>query len=271
MSVIDDIKIAIPEKTIDVEYLLKILAACNYSNRKLKPSITFVTKPVVDPSFSFTGFDLKPECFYVGKLPLMFNMEAPKVNSGKRIKPSIIIKKDTVGEYLKVKYPFATYDQLNLKQLFERVGDKIISLDHVGVNINPRLLPKSRYEKMKQIVARSSYLCDFPEKEWPFIIPTFSGKPHQGPKLELVYDFVYPYPEIQLDIQTNLSRKETLALFPLPYGYHDLTPITGDYCVNIFIYAGWANVSLRIDLRWASNNFNLTNWLLDHGSRVKPN
>ena len=91
----------------------------------------------------------------------------------------------------------------------------------------------------------------------------------RDPKFEFIYNFAYSYPEIQLDIQTNLSPKETLVLFPPPYGYYDSNTKTGDYCSTVFIYTGWKNVSLRIDLRFYVQNFSTVDWLLSKGSRVK--
>ena len=278
MSLINNIEIAIPDQTVELESLLKILAAAQSNpNKQLKPQIYFVTKKINSPTLSFSGEDLQKECFYVEKLPIGFNAAPFADNYPDSKKPLIQIKTDREDEYLRVKYPFATYSQLNFKQLFDRVGDKIVSLDHAGVNINPRLMPKTRYEKMKKIVSHSSFLYDYPfGKEWPFIVPATAKEQGQktiktginrNPKFEFVYDFEYPYPEIQLDIQTDLSPKETLARFPKPLGYYDSTPVTGDYCVNIFIYTGWAGVSLRIDLRWRSN-LNLTDQLISQGSRV---
>lgn len=281
MSLIDNIEVAIPEQTVEFESLLKILAiARSNPNKQLKPQISLVTKKINNPALNFTGKDLKKERFYVEKMPIGFN-ETRKTSSYQKQKPPLIqVKTDQWGEYLQVKYPFATYttySQFNFKQLFDRVGNKIVALDHVGVNINPRLMPKSKYEKMKKIVSRASWLCDYPfEKEWPFIIPATAKEQEQktiktgvnrNPKFEFAYDFKYPYPEIQLDIQTNLSPKETLARFPKSLGYYDSTPVIGDYCVNVFIYTGWAGVSLRIDLRWRSN-INLTDQLITQGLRV---
>ena len=289
VSIINNIEVVIPEKTIEFEYLLKILAMCNNakifnnsliqatSDSKLKPTITLVTKTVKDPSFSFTGFGLEKECFYIGKLPMGFNLNRSTANSSNPKKPLIVIKSDNIGEYLQVKWPFATYNQLNFKQLYNRLADKVVSLDHVGVHINSRLLPKARYKKMKKIVAGSSYLCEYSTKEeCSFIIPASSTEQQRGmktgvkrdPKFEFIYNFKFFYPEIQLDIQTSLSPKETLALFPPPYGYYDPNPKTGDYCSSVFIYTGWANVSLRIDLRFYIPDFNSTDWLLSNGSRI---
>ena len=292
-NVIDNIEIIIPEKTIELDYLLKILAMCNNakvlgdssvqatSDQKLKPTITFVAKTAAGPSFSFTGSGLEKECFYVGKLPIGFNPNELGTSSTNSKRPLITIKSDNVGEYLQVKWPFATYNQLSFKQLYARVADKVVSLDHVGILINPRLLPKTRYEKLKRLVAGSSYLYDSPSgKEWPFIIPSSLVEQQQGikvgikrdPKFEFAYDFAPFYPEIQLDIQTSLSPKETLALFPPPYGFYDPDPKTGDYCSSVFIYTGWGNVSLRIDLRFYVPDFSHTDWLLSKGSRVRiPN
>jgi len=289
-NVIENIEIIIPEKTIELDYLLKMLAMCNNakvldnssvqatSDQRLKPTITFVAKTAADPSFSFTGSGLEEECFYVGKLPIGFNQSKLETSLPNAKKPLITVKSDDTGEYLQVKWPFATYNQLSLKQLYTRTLEKLVSLDHVGVSINPRLLPNARYEKLKRMVAGSSYLCDYPSgKEWPFIIPASLAEQQQeikvgvkrDPKFEFIYDFAYSYPEIQLDIQTNLSPKETLALFPPPYGYYDPNPETGDYCSSVFIYTGWRNASLRIDLRFYIPGFSSTDWLLSKGSRVR--
>lgn len=288
-SIINNIEIVIPEKTIEFEYLLKILAMCNNtkifdksltqatSDHNLKPTITFVAKPTKDPFISFTGSGLEKECFYVGKLPISFNLNNSTTDPDNIKKPIIFIKSDSIGEYLQVNWPFTIYNQLNFKQLYSRVADKIVSLDHAGLHINSRLLLKARYKKMKKIVAGSSYLCEYPTgEEWPFIIPASSTEQQRGikigvkrdPKFEFIYNFKYFYPEIQLDIQTSLSQKETLTLFPSPYGYYDPNSKTGDYCSSVFIYTGWANVSLRIDLRFYIPDFNSTDWLLSNGSRV---
>ena len=187
------------------------------------------------------------------------------------------MKSDALGDYLQVAWPFATYNQLNFQQLYDRVSNKIAFLDHVGVNMNPRLLSKAKYAKMKKMIASASCLYDYPfGKEWPFIIPASKKEQEEGiktrikrdPKFEFVYDFEYLYPEIQLDIQTILSPKETLAIFPPPYGFNDPNPITGDYCSSIFIYTGWKNVSLRIDLRFNIPNANSTDWLINYGKKT---
>lgn len=279
MSLINNIEVAIPDQTVELESLLKILSIVqSNSNKTLKPQISFVTKRINSPTLSFVGKGLQQECFYVEKLPISFNSALPTYSYPDHKKPLIQIKTDSGGEYLKVQYPFATYSQLNFKQLFNRVSDKIVFLDHVGVNINPRLMSKTRYEKMKKIVSHSSCLYDYPfGKEWPFIVPatvqeqgqkTIEAGINRNPKFEFVYDFEYLYPEIQLDIHTNLTPKETLARFPKPCGYYDSTPVTGDYCVNVFIYTGWAGVSLRIDLSWTRPNFDLTDCLINEGLRV---
>jgi len=288
-GVIDNIEITIPAKTIEFDYFLKILAMASNikvvnkslvkatSDHNLKPTLTFVVKPTDDPSFSFTGHNLEKDCFSVGKLPICFNFNKPIIGSVNSKKPIIFVKSDNTGEYLQVKWPFATYTQLNFQQLYNRVVDKVVSLDHIGVNINPRLLPKARYEKMKKITAGSSCLYRYPTKqEWPFIVPASLSEQQEkiktgikrDPKFEFVYNFSYPYPEIQLDLQTSLPPKETLALFPPPYGYYDPDPKTGDYCSSVFVYTGWANVSLRIDLRFYIPNFSSTDWLLSKGSRI---
>lgn len=290
MNSIDDIRISIPENTIELDFFQKILGVCKNStvtdkdsiqissNKKLKPIVTFATETVSDPSISFnTNTYLENECFWVGKLPVGFNLGKTSLNSETSKKPLVTNMHDNIGNYLEVKWPNATYSQLSFKQLYYRIKNKLLYVDHIGININPHLLSKEKYKKMKRMIADRTYLSDFPYgREWPFIIPTSSEERKQkikngikrDPKFELVYDFVYPYPEIQLDIQTTLAPKEVLSLFPQPYGYYDSTPITGDYCSSVFIYTGWSNVSLRVDLRFNVTAKNLTDTLISEGRRV---
>jgi hypothetical protein len=290
MSSINDIQISVPANTVELEYFKKILEMCKNvsivdensikisSSKKLKPTISFVTETINNPSVSFiTNTHLEKESFWVDKLPVGFNLKKTSLNSKISEKPIVANTSDSIGDYLKVKWSNATYSQLNFKQLYNRITNKLLYVDHVGININPRLLSKEKYEKMKKMVADRTYLSDYPYgREWPFIIPTsLAERKHKvetginrDPKFEFVYDFAYPYPEIQLDIQTSLPPKDILGLFPQPYGYYDETPITGDYCSSVFIYTGWANVSLRIDLRFYITAKNLTDSLLNEGQRV---
>lgn len=290
MDNINDIKISIPENTVELKYFLKILTMCKNitvidkhsiqasSDRKLKPTTTFVTETVSDPSVSFiTNTHLEKESFWIDKLQIGFNLKRTYMNPRAPEKIQLTKISDNIGDYLQVSRPEATYSQLNFNQLYDRITNKVVSIDHVGVNMNPYLLSKEKYEKMKTMVAERTFLSDYPYgKEWPFVIPTSLVERRQkikigvkrDPKFEFFYNFNSTYPEIQLDIQTNLSPKEVLGLFPQPYGYYDPTPLTGDYCFNVFIYTGWQNVSLRIDLRFYIPNFSHTDFLIKNGSRV---
>ena len=288
-SLLDNIELTIPADTYDYDYLEKILLSCKNvkedtflgiiatSNPELKPSITFVQKKTLDPSFLFQGAGLEKRIFYVGKLPIGFNKNVALTNLKPAQKPTIETKKDNVGEYLQVTWPFASYPQLSFHQLFNRIKNSVESLDHVGIHIHPRLVSNTTYKELKRIISQSSCLYDFPTgKEWPFIIPASideqKKEPKQGikrdPKCEFVYNFTYLYPEIQIDIQTRLSPKETIALFPKPYGYYDPDPKNGDYCVSVFMYTGWRNVSLRVDLRFFIPGFSSSDWLIKNGKRV---
>lgn len=290
MNSLNDIKISIPKNTIELKYFQKILMMCRNtvvvngrsiqasSDKRLKPTITFCPTTANDPSISFiTNTHLEKECFWIDKLPIGFNLNRMSTDSKIPKKPQVAKMSDNIGDYLQVRRSKATYDQLNFKQLYSRITNKVISIDHVGININPHLLSEVKYEKMKKMIADYTFLLDYPYgKEWPFIIPTsLIERKHKiktgvkrDPKFEFFYKFSCPYPEIQLDIQTSLSPKETLSLFPQPYGYYDPTPITGDYCSSVFIYTGWTNVSLRIDLRFYIPDFSHTNFLIENGSRI---
>lgn len=290
VSTIDKIEVALPKDTIEFNYFVKILSQCSNvavsndqiiqasSGNNLKPTLSFSQSTSPDPSVSFvTNTGLEKECFWVGNLPLGFNLGQTIPSSKNRANPVLATKSDSAGEYLQVKWPFATYNQLTFRQLYDRINDAVISLDHVGINISPRLLEKSKYKQLKDMIAGSSYLVDYPTaKEWPFIVPTSLEERqnkikigiHRDPKFEFVYGFSHPYPEIQLDFQTKLSSKDVLSLFPPPYGHYDSDPQTRPYFLSTFIYTGWGSASLRIDLRFYAPDFELTDWLLTDGKRA---
>ncbi len=259
-----NIEIAIPKQTFEIEYLLKILDKI-YKQRKDSTSvITFSTKPIADPQINIRNLGTESANFNIGGLPISFNSEITEKNQKPSMHPEIKTQNDNNGEYLEVKWPGATYNQLSFKQLHERIGKDLTYLDHVGININPRLLPRSCYVHMKEILSESGYLWDFVSREWSFLV--FDN----NPKFEFVYDFQHFYPEIQIDIQTDIEPRTLISMFPQPYGYYDPTPFYGDYCVSTFIYTGWSNTSLRADLRFKVPNFDHTQWLHDNCRKVEP-
>ncbi len=290
MSYIDEIKITIPSQTIELVYLQKIFLMCQNvaavnentlectNDKELKPTISLVTTNGIDPTISFiTKPKLEKDSFWVGRMPMGFNLKDVSINNKITTKPVVETKSDQIGEYLEVKWPQGTYSQLSFQQLYNRLKNKLTKIDHIGININPNLLPKDKYTKMKKMVAEQTYLCDyFQGKEWPFVIPTtliernhpIKAGVNRDPKFEFVYDFAYPYPEIQIDLQTSMPPKDVLHLFPPPYGYYDPTPLTGGYCSSVFIYTGWPHVSLRMDLRFYVPSSNLTDILLTKCKRV---
>jgi len=285
---IQNLEITIPEKTVELEYFFKIMGMCSNtkikspalieatSNPELLPTTSLAIKPTNDPAISFQGKELGNDKYFIGKLPIGFNLT--NENSAINLKkPKITIKADAVGDYSKIEWPYATYTQLSFKQLFERINNKVTGLDHFGIHINSKLLPSDRYEELKKQVAQSAYLIDYPHGyEWPFIMPASVEEQQNGikagmtrdPKFEFIYNYKFRYPEIQLDLQLNIHPKEVLALFPKPYGYYDPDPVNGDYCSTVYIYTGWNNVSLRFDLRFYIPNFSSTDWLIENGKRI---
>lgn len=289
MSDITNIAVAIPAATVDVNSFFELLECCSNasrldagtvllnSNPEFTPTITIDRKNSSDPFVSLaTNTNKEFEKYNVGGLHIGFNLGTPRSQKNRSTVPTIESKSDHVGEYLEVRWSSNTYNQLTFKQLLTRVSNHLVFIDHVGVNINSKLLPRENYDKLENMIAARSYLSNYPTgEEWPFIIPTTASErsssvstgQNREPKFELVYDFEYPYPELQIDIQTDLDAKDVVALFPPPYGYCSQL-VEEDYCVRCFIYTGWQRTSLRVDLRFKNDHFNLTDWLLKANRRV---
>lgn len=255
---IETIKILVPEKTEELEYLLKIIDKCG-------GKIVFETYAGNNPGVCFYDKEQGQKLFRVGELNIGFNLIKIKTRQTV-IKPRLTVLSDKFGEYLQVNWPTTSYYQFNLKQVYRRLSGHIKTLDHTGIDINPKLMAPGQFERLVNTVASSSYLVSHPENEnWLFVIPRAKKI---GPLLEIVGDAKYDYPEIHVDIQTDLTPKKVIEMFPPPYGYYDPNPKTGDYCVSVFVYTGWNDTSLRVDVRFFVPNFKWKEWLVKEGKRI---
>jgi hypothetical protein len=262
---IDTIKILIPRGTEKFEHFQKITDEWGGNvGDKGKPEIVFDTYLNDNPSVCFCDEKQGQNLFNVGKLEMGFNLPKKEKLSQPMAKPKVVVLSDKVGDYLHVKWPSFGYYQMNFEQLYQRLRGHIKALDHMGVNISPKLVAQEKYESLIDGLAKSSLLMSSPENEkWVFVVPD-----KNGPMFELVGDFNYNYPEIQIDIQTDLTAEEIFKMFPPPYGYHDKNIKFIDYCVRVFVYTGWRDVSLRIDIRYLIPNFSHREWLMKNGRRL---
>ncbi len=266
---IKSVRTVIPEGTEKLEYFRKIIEDCEtkFSNRANKPRVVFEIRPnLLNPFVSFDDDQAESDLFRVGKMEIGFNL---KVSDNKEVEeagPELDILEDNHGQYLKVRWPNSSYYQLNFELLYKRLRGHIISLDHAGININPKIIKPGEFDRLINKLAKSSELVVHPANtNWYFIVPELK---ETGPYFELVGDFKHKYPELQIDIQTNLSPKEVIEMFPPPYGYYDANPKTGDYCVSVFIYTGWQDTSLRVDIRFKVDKPNWKEWFIREGKRI---
>lgn len=258
------IKIGLPKYTYKGEFLERFLV--NPGTLDQTPEIEFGKIKKNNPVISFINGGTEKK-FNIGEMELGFNLKI-KEDPVFLVQPVVEELNDKEGKYLLVKWPKANYYQMDLEQLFTRLNGHIKWLDHVGVNIYKPLMKGNEFDELIKILAKSTKLIASPvNKNWLFVVP--EGQ-KIGPLFEIVGDFKFPYPEIQIDIQTDLSAKEVIKMFPKPYGYYDPDPILEDYCVRVFVYTGWKNTSLRIDIRFqiADPNWRWKEWLIREGNRV---
>ncbi|MFA6602979.1 MAG: hypothetical protein WCT01_04220 [Candidatus Shapirobacteria bacterium] len=264
------IKIVVPETTEKLEYLQKILVDCAIkpNNRADKPTIVFETqKDVLNPTVSFDDEEKDSDQFWVGKMEVGFNLKKTDKKEIKSTGPELDILEDKFGQYLKVKWPNTSYYQLNFDLLYQRLRGHIVSLDHAGINIHPKIIEFGEFDRLINKLAKSSEVITYPTNDnWYFVVPEAR---ETGPYFELVGDFKYKYPELQIDIQTDLTPKKVIEMFPQPYGYYDSNPKTGDYCVSVFMYTGWNDTSLRVDIRFKVDKPNWKERFVREGKRVE--
>jgi hypothetical protein len=184
---------------------------------------------------------------------------------------------------MRLKFEDKKYYILTIQQLFNRLDGKLINLNHVGINFGPAVLPWPVYLGFKKLIAQRCNLYKYPTgEEWPFIIPA-TGKEFleditdetikRNPKFEFVYYKYQRKPLIQVDIETKLTKNETLKLFPSPYGvsFDGLK----EFFRTVFVMTDWPGVILRLDLRFRSVSKGLAAgrdhgyWMIKKGGRIR--
>lgn len=170
--------------------------------------------------------------------------------------------------------------RLTIKELHKKLQNHIVRIDHTGVNIPTTLVSKEQWQTFVHHIASQSNLYNYPTSEpWLFILPATQTEydtditdfpAGREPKCELVYDAYSKIPTIQIDIETDLTRKEVEALFPEPYGVS--FPDLADYFRTVYLRHEWIDLDIRFDLRFKSDKpgpWETGQWLVEDGGRIR--
>lgn len=170
--------------------------------------------------------------------------------------------------------------RLTIKDVYDKLHGHLVRIDHTGVNIPTVLISKEQWQSFVARVAAQSNLYNYflHDKPWLFILPTTKAEfemdiskfpAGREPKCELVYDKYTKVPAIQIDIETDLTRKEVETLFPDPYGisFDGLA----DYFRVVYIQREWEDMDIRFDIRFKSDKpgtWETGEWLVKDGGRI---
>lgn len=288
----EEIQIRLPRSTLDIGSLFQLLSSAtnqisggdNYrlfgASQELRPLTRLMAVESLAPQITLQLPDNLHRSWTLGNLIIGFNL--PDVADIKPTtaasQPVVEKKKDEAGEYCVIRRNSGTYYQLTFGQLLSRFNHHIREADHFGICLGSKLMTRTDYEDFRGSIGRVINLHRYPTgEEWPFVVPstnteffngiTQTGRP-RNPKFEIVYHPYHVLPEIQLDLNTNLSREEIENLLPKPYGVS--FPELADIFRTVYIYTGWNGVIFRVDLGFKSNNrgSGLTDWLIKEGSRI---
>jgi hypothetical protein len=172
---------------------------------------------------------------------------------------------------------------LPITELYNRLQDRLIALDHTGLNIPTSLLSRPGWDELTRKLANICNLYQYPDEEWPFVIPAteeeFSSDirhfiPGRTPKFELVYDSYVQKVCLQFAIDTDLTKQEAEEKFPPPVGF--AIPGLEEIFRSVFVQNPWSDdLIVRIDLNFTSGEQSPTDWqtgewLVRHGGRIVP-
>lgn len=174
--------------------------------------------------------------------------------------------------------PLTTH-QLPLSDLVERLKGHLLRIDHTGVNVPTTLVSQEEWQKFIRSVAEQTNLYKYPTTDtWLFVVPA-TEEEHAAdithfplgrkPRFELVYDGYSSIPTIQIDIETDLTRKEVEELFPDPYGVS--FPELEDFFRTVYVRHEWPGLLIRFDLRFKTDqpgDWETGKWLVQEGGRV---
>lgn len=280
MQIIKNIEIRFPDlsekQKKDNTFLFDIFSKFSATKESLFPKTTFKKSNINYAQISFNTNDSSSES-WVAK-PLLFGFNVPEKQEKLVDKPlrfQYEILEDSVGKYTKLTAGNEKYFILTMEQIFDRIENDIVNLNHSGMNIGPKLMSKDDYMRFKGLVGNKYLMYDYPTgEEWPFIIPATEKELKLGikdksidrnPKFEIVFSKYHPKPMIQLDINTNLSKQQAVKLFPKPYGVSLLG------LENYFrtVFTDYDDVLLRFDFRFNTTGKDIGYWIAEKGNQVK--
>lgn len=172
-------------------------------------------------------------------------------------------------------------DLVAAEELYNRLHGHVVHLDHTGVIIPMRSVPRTAWDTLISTLATATNCYRYPTgEEWPFILPSTDTEfatdiahftARRAPKFELVYDGSLRDPLIQFDLQTDLTREEVEQRFPEPYG--KTLPGLAHFFRSVYLSHPWPALSLRIDLRYCSDGppseWDTGEWLVTAGRRIR--
>lgn len=167
---------------------------------------------------------------------------------------------------------------VEITRLHEIFKDKLLRLDHLGVNIPSCSVDRSEYLNFINELGSFCNLHHYPTGEdWDFIIPSSQVEWMHGitdfqtgrdPKWEFVYDTYTQIPVLQLCIETKYTKKRLCQLLPEPQGIS----YPGLPFRIVYLQTPWKNISIRFDFKARStnpeNSWNTGEWLVRRGKRI---
>ncbi|MCR8632062.1 hypothetical protein [Paenibacillus radicis (ex Xue et al. 2023)] len=157
---------------------------------------------------------------------------------------------------------------LSMEQLYKILEGRLIGMDHAGVNIPTASITPSDWTVLLSELAERANLYRYPGEDWPFILPAEEGEfetditnfsVKRTPKFELVHDKYTKSPIFQFALETDLSRKESEALFPDPIGF--AIPGLDEIFRSLFIRHPWEReMAIRFDLYYKPASLELSDW-----------
>jgi hypothetical protein len=156
--------------------------------------------------------------------------------------------------------------------------DKLVSLDHIGLNVPSTIVSKAEYQDFVASLGKTCTFHHYPTGEdWDFVLPSSRTewkhgisefRPGREPKWEFVYDEYTQVPVVQLCLETKLTKKALCKLLPDPYG----VSYSGLPFRTVFINTPWRDFEIRYDMKAYSrnreNSWNTGAWLALRGKRL---
>lgn len=213
-----------------------------------------------------------------------------------KLKPKTIFKLDTNSKDIQIdigndkylnllvgnrEYKNELYEtkRIKAKDIANRLKNHIKRIDHTGINLPTSIFRKEQWEELLKYLATISNIYSYPTGEpWPFLLPTTKEEYEKDiinfniirePRFELVYDKYTNRPTLQIDIETNLSKKEVEQLFPKEKGIYFDT-LENIYKAIYLDYNGY--IDIRFDVRFETqySDFESGEWIVNNGKRIIP-